>query len=482
MRRRSSKATLTQIALVAASLFGGTAGATDLLGAWQDAQGSDPGFAAARAQQRASDEALPQARAALLPHVQASVGTASNWGRGFSDLGPQQYTSNGYAASLVLPVFHWGDWENLDIGKLKVARGDLAYEKARQDLMLDVARAYFNVLEAQDTLRFTDAHEASLNEQLKSAQAAFDAGTQTVVDLDQARAAHDLARADQASARSDYQIRLARLNKLVGHPADALAALPDRAQLPAVTDIDQWLSLAEQQNLEVTSGRIDGEIARKQTRQARAASLPTVDLVANFNHSSQASSRYMYAPSIDSGSGLGVTGGAGNSWVVGVQITIPISTGGVVQSRKRETLALEDKAASELQNARENAVLEVRQKYFALLNGMDRIHALQSAVTSSRTSTGSARTAYDIGDRTSTDVVIAEDRQYAAQSALSRARYDYLIQRLELARIAGQLNEDELAQVNALLREPKANEKQGATTGATTSETTGETKKGKATL
>ncbi len=463
MTRRISKATLTHIALVVASLFGGTAGATDLLGAWRDAQGSDPGFAAARAQQRASDEAMPQARAALLPHMQASVGTASNWGRGFSDLPPQQYTSNGYAASLVLPVFHWGDWQGLDIGKLKVARGDVAFEKARQDLMLDVARAYFDVLEAQDALRFTEAHEVSLNDQLKSAQAAFDAGTQTVVDVDQARAAHDLARAEQAAARSDYQIRLARLNKLVGHPADSLAALPDGAQLPAVANIDEWISLAQQQNLEVASGQIDSEIARKETSQARAASLPTVDLVASFNHSSQASSRYTYAPAIDSGGGLGVTGGAANSWVVGVQITIPISTGGAVQSRKRETLALEDKAASELQNARENATLEVRQKYFALLNGMDRIHALQSAVASSRMSTGSARTAYDVGDRTSTDVVIAEDRQYASQTALSRARYDYLRQRLELARIAGQLNEDALAQVNALLREPKGKgESEGA--------------------
>ncbi|EIF28244.1 type I secretion outer membrane protein, TolC family [Burkholderia sp. Ch1-1] len=455
MTRRISKAALTQCALIAASMLGGTASATDLLSVWQDAQEADPGFAAARAQQRASDEALPQARAALLPHMQAAVGTASNWGNGFSDQPSQQYTSNGYAASLVVPVFHWGDWQGLDIGKLKVARGDVAFEKARQSLMLQVARAYFDVLEAQDTLRFTQAHEASLDTQLKRAQAGFDAGSETVVDVDEARAAHDLARADQASARSDFQIRRARLDKLVGHPTAALAALPEGALLPAVANIDQWVSLAADQNLDVASGRIDSEIAHKETRQARAADLPTVDLVATFNHSSQASSRYMYAPAI--GSNPGVTGGAGNSKVVGVQITIPIFAGGAVQSRKRETLALEDKAARELQSALENAELDARQKYLALMNGMDRIHALQSAVKSSRTSSGSARTAYEVGDRTSTDVVIAEDRQYASQTALSRARYDYLIQRLELAQIAGQLTDSELTDVNALLGEAKGN-------------------------
>ncbi|MCA8300839.1 TolC family outer membrane protein [Burkholderia seminalis] len=426
--------------------------ATDLMSAWQDAQASDPGYAAARAQRAAGVEALPQARAALLPRLQAALGVGSTWAS-VSDLPRQEYTTNGYGASLVVPVFHWGDWQGYEIGKLKVARSEIVFEKARQALMIDVARAYFDVLQAQDQLAFSRAHEAALDEQLKIAQAAFDAGTQTVVDLDQARAALDLARAERAGALNDYQIRTERLNKLVGHPVGSLAALPDDASVSplAAADLDQWTTLARQRNLDVATCEIDSEMASRETRRAQSADLPTVDLIATFNHSSQGNSRYMYSATLPSQNGIGVAGGAGNSSVIGLQITIPIFTGGYVQSRKRETLALESRAGNALLDARENAVLDARQTYLSLLNGRDMIAALRSAVVSTRTSTRSAKTAYEIGDRTSTDVLIAEDKQYRSRTAFSRARYDYMLHWLELSRAAGQLTDAELANVNALL-------------------------------
>lgn len=457
MTTKLSTARLKRCALLVLGTLSSVASATDLVSTWQDAQGADPGFAAARAEFRASDEALPQARAALLPHLQTAFGVGSTWAS-VSDLPRQAYTTNGYGAQVVVPVFHWGDWQGLEIGKLHVARGEVAFEKARQKLMLDVARAYFDVLLAQDTLRFAKAHETSLEQQLNTAQAAFDAGDQTVVDVDQARATRDLAKADRAAATSDFAIRVARLNKLVGHPVGDLATLPDAAKLPPVApdELEKWVDLAQHQNLDVAGEEIDLEVARRETRRARAADMPTVDLVASFNHSSQANSRYMYAANLPGNTGIGVAGGAGNSSVVGIQITIPIFAGGSIQSRKRETLALEDKANNELLNARENAALDARQTCLALFNGVDRIAALQSAVISTRTSSGSARTAYEVGDRASTDVLIAEDKQYASQTALSRARYDYLIHRLELAQIAGQLTDADLADINALLREPAA--------------------------
>ncbi|RQS09993.1 TolC family outer membrane protein [Burkholderia sp. Bp8998] len=452
MNRRRFSTALRACTLIGLGTLTQAAAATDLMKAWQDAEANDPGYAAARAQRAASAEALPQARAALLPRLQAALGVGSTWAS-VSDLPRQAYTTNGYGVSLVVPVFHWGNWQAYEIGKLENARGEIVFEKARQTLMIDVARAYFDVLQAQDQLAFARAHESALDEQLKIAQAAFDAGIQTIVDVDQARAALHLARAERSAALNETAIRGERLNKLVGHPVGPLAALSDDVSVTALAaaDPDRWIALARQRNLDVVNSEIDSEMARRDTRRAQAADLPTVDLIATFNHSSQASSRYMYASALPNTTGIGVAGGAGNASVVGVQVTIPLFTGGYVQSRKRATLALERRAGDALLDAREKAVLDARQTYLSLRKGVDLIDALSSAVASTRTSVESAKTAYEVGDRTATDVLIAEDKQYRSRTAFSRARYDYVIHWLELAQVAGQLTDAELAEVNALL-------------------------------
>ena len=430
-------------ALVAGLFAALPAGAADLLQVYRDALANDSQFAAARAQLDAGRERIPQGRAGLLPSVGLSANT--NW----NDVDIKQpvsadrrFNSNGYALQLTQPLFRWQNLVQYDQSKLQVAQAEAVFAQARQDLVLRVSQAYFDVLLAQDTLTVAQAQKKAIAEQLEQARRNFEVGTSTIVDTHEAQSRYDLTVAQEIAAQSDLDVRRHALRQLIGKEPEALKALKSVVQIgrPQPDDIQQWVSAAEQNSFAVQAQQAGLEVATREIERQRAGHYPTVDLVASHNRSKGLSS---------SGVSLGTAESSSN--VVGLQLAVPLYQGGLVVSREREAVALKEKASGDLETARRAAALSARQAYLGVSSGTAQVKALEAALVSSQSALDSNKLGYEVGVRINIDVLNAQQQLYTTRRDLFKARYDTLLAQLRLKAAAGALGEDDVQQINALL-------------------------------
>ena len=136
---------------------------------------NDAQFTAAKHTLEAGREKLPQGRAGLLPTLGVSVNTMWNdveYQRRVSGaaVATGQYNSHGYSVSLSQPLFRWQNWMQYDQAKLQVAQAEAQFLQARQDLILRVAQAYFDVLYAQENLRSLQAQKSAIAQQLETGE------------------------------------------------------------------------------------------------------------------------------------------------------------------------------------------------------------------------------------------------------------------------------------------------------------------------
>lgn len=430
---RNTRNTLSAM-LIAGVFLSVDAQALDLVQTYQQALANDAVYTSARYALGAGREASIQGRAGLLPQV-GLAGTYSRSGDNWNGV------TNNYGLQLTQPLFRPANWEQYEQSKLSVAGSEVQFSQALQDLILRVGQAYFDVLAAQDVLTFLKAQENAIAEQLASAKRNFDVGTATITDTNEAQASFDLVLAQEIAATNNLEVARSTLQQIIGQAPAPLATLRPGVKLntPEPAQIDPWVSSAEQQNYSVVSQQIALESAQREIRKERAGHLPTVDLVAARSHASV------------SGNSNPFTNGSGTSNSIGVQWTIPLYAGGAVNSQVRQAVALEDKARSDLDNARRTAALNARQAYLGVSNGLAQVKALEAAEISSQSSLDSNKLGYQVGVRINIDVLNAEQQLFSTRRDLAKARYDTLMNGLKLKAAAGALKENDLQQVNALL-------------------------------
>ncbi|VVE82496.1 Outer membrane protein TolC [Pandoraea sputorum] len=427
------------------------ANATDLLQLYSEAQGRDALIASARSSYLANIEALPQARAALLPQVTARYG-AVNTHYGSGNIS-NTFGSSGYSLALTQPIFHWDSWQSYQQGKLTVASAEAAFAQAQQDLILRVATAYFDVLAAQDDLALAGTHKQAIAEQLASAKRNFEVGNATIVDSNEAQASFDQATAQEIAAQNALDVRRAAFARIVGHPVGSLATLRAGSTLPSPepNNVADWVTQAEQANYGVQLQSLTLEIARRETSKAKSGYMPSVDLVAAGAHSNVGNANSLLSSAMSSPSSQGT--GPSSAGQIGIQISIPIFSGGSVQSKMRQTLALEDKAQSDLDDARRLAVLSARTSYLGVSSGLAQVKALEAAEQSAQSSVASNKLGYQVGIRINADVLNAEDKLFTTRRDLAKARYSTLLSSLQLKASAATLVDTDLQLLNALLTE-----------------------------
>jgi outer membrane protein len=437
--RKSAIATLIAGTFVSLNVH-----AINLLQVYQEALANDAVYASARATLTAGQERSTQGRAGLLP----TIGVGGSYSRTNADIESsgisfgRNFSANGYSVSLSQPLFRLANWEQYQQGKLSVALSEAQFAQAQQDLIVRVAQAYFDVLASQDALATVQAQKSAITEQLASAKRNFEVGTTTITDTHEAQARYDLSIAQEFAAQNDLEIKRTALQQIIGKPAGDLAALRPGLKLtaPEPALIDKWVQSAEQQNFGVVGQQLALEIAQREIKRNRAGHYPTVDLVASRNHSNQ------------SGSLTTATGSVADTNVVGVQWAIPLFAGFAIDSKVREAIALEDKARSDLENARRVAAQGTRQAFLGVNSGLAQVRALEAAEISSKSALESNRLGYQVGVRINIDVLNAQQQLYSTQRDLSKARYDTIVNGLRLKSAAGVLKEEDLAQVNGLLQ------------------------------
>ncbi len=417
--------------------------AADLMQVYRDAQSNDPTFTAARATLEAGQEKQPQARAGLLPSLTLSGNTTWNENELSSHNGPTfakpNYNSNGYQVTLSQPLFRWQNWIAYDQSKMQVAQAEANFGLARQDLILRVAQAYFDVLYAVENLSAVQANKQAIAQQLELAKKSFEVGTATITDTHEAQARFDLANAQEIAAESDLEVRQRTLQAIVGQEPGALAQLRKTAELtpPQPSNMNEWVTAAETGSLNVQVQQYNASIAAREVDKQRAGHYPTLDAVANVGHSKS------YTPAF----GTYDT----DYQNVGIQLNIPLFQGGLTSSRQREASANRAAAESGLEGAKRSAALGARQYYLGVVNGLAQVKALKAALVSSQSALESNKLGYEVGVRINIDVLNAENQVYVTRRDLAKATLDTLMAQLRLKSATGALGDEDVAQINALL-------------------------------
>jgi outer membrane protein len=422
-----------------------TAHGVDLVGFYRDAMGYDAQFAAAKASLDAGREALPQARAGLLPNIGLSANTMHNdidYHRNSpSSTLNQKYRSNGWTINLTQPLFRWDRFASYGEAEARVAQSEAQFGLAQQDLIVRVAQAYFDVLQSQEALSATEANKKAISEQLDEAKRSFEVGTKTIVEVNDAQARYDLAVAQEIVARNDLAVKNEQLRLLAGKGYEGLKNLRGGIEIarPQPDNIDKWVSSAETGYYGVQAAQAQVDIQEKEVSKQRAGHMPSVDLVASHGRNSQ-----------DLGSlftGINDT----TSTTVGVQLTIPLFAGGAVNSAVDQAAALKNKATADLDNTRRTAALQARQAYLGVVSGLSQVKALEAALVSSQSALDSNKLGFEVGVRTNIDVLNAQSQYYSTRQQLVKSRLDTLAAMLKLKYAAGTLGEADLAAINSLL-------------------------------
>jgi len=348
--------------------------AADMMDIYRDALEHDAQYASARAAHMAAQEKLPQGRAGLLPTISLS-GLLK---RQLIDTnrGPEVTNDrSGLTITAIQPLFRMENFIAYQQSKIQVMQADSQFIIAAQDLILRVAQAYFDVLLTQFDLSVVQDQKKAIDYQLKQAKATFEAGTSTIVDTNEAQARLDLTVSQEIVAKNTLEINKRKLKKITGRFPDNRARLhehdPDLFTLK-YANMDNWLTIAEQNSLTIRVQQSVYEIAKKEVERAKAGHYPTLDLVALY------SDQKGVGGSI-TGRGVDLT-----SKEIGLELNVPIFSGFAVQSRVREALANQDRVLQDMKNTRRDTALQVSEQYLNATNGLALVKARIQAVRSTQ--------------------------------------------------------------------------------------------------
>jgi outer membrane protein len=419
----------------------GCANAADLLTIYRDSQVSDPVYQSARAAYNATLEKLPQARSAYLPLISGSATIFRN--EIDRDIAPNQsYNTTLYSISLSQPIFRLQSWIAIDQAKQQVIQAEATLAGSQQDLILRVSQAYFDVLLAQDNVALSETQNNAISEQLAQAKRNFEVGTATIVDTLEAQARYDQTVAKSISDKNDLEVKKSALQVLIGKLPEGLTPLrePLTLGIPQPNDIEAWVKASQDSSYVIAIARASYEFFREEVDRQRAGHLPTLDLTGNFARSSNPQTAVP-----------GALGAITNAGVVGLQLAVPIYSGGLVQSRVREALANRERAAQDLDNTQRSVAQAVRTNFFNVTSGIAQVRALEQALASTQSQLDSTILGRDVGVRTSVDVLNAQQSVFQTRRDLQQARYNFLLSNLRLKSAAGILTETDLEDVNRTL-------------------------------
>ena len=430
------------IPALAMAAMTGPAFGVDLITVFNDARVSDPVYQSNRAIYESTIEKLPQARAGYLPLL---AGTAS-WFRNDIDrqIAPDlNYTTKTYAVTLSQPIFRLQNWIAIGQARFQVAQAEANLANAQQDLALRASQAYFDVLLAQDNVALSETQKVAIDQQLAQAKRNFEVGTATIVDTLEAQARYDQSVAKEIFDKNDLETKRRALQVLLGKLPQYLSPLREPLELfpPEPNDIEAWVRASEASSFTIVSAKANYDFFSEEVARQRAGHLPTLDF----------SGSYQYADNPVNAQ-QGVIGPVTNSTSVGIVLSVPIYSGGIVQSRVREALANRTRAEQDLENTRRTVAQNVRTNFLNVTSGIALVRALEQALTSTKSQLDSTILGRDVGVRTSVDVLNAQQQVFQARRDLQQARYSYLLSTLRLKAATGTLTDADIEAVNRTLQ------------------------------
>jgi len=447
----------------------GLASAASLLEIYQQALQSDPLIHEAEARRMATLEAMPQARGLLLPQINAaaSYGTGSNSGLqqqpvidpgtgdviGFVSVESESdFDQFGWNAELRQTVFRWDQFVGLKQAEKRVAKAEVDFELAQQDLIVRVVTRYFEVLGAEDRLTSIHADRLAIARQLEQAKQRFEVGLIAITDVQESQAAYDQSIAAEIQAKRELANARNFLREITGEYISELSAPDENFPLisPNPSNEENWIDLAMDQNLSLVSSRFDEEIARDEISFRRTGHYPTLDLVASYDTSDTDISNVTVGGQPTVNSNFPVDSSRES---VFVQFNLPLFAGGRTSSRVREAVYLHRASLEQLQRVSRETERVARDAYLGVESEISRVSALSQAVQSSRTALEATQAGFEVGTRTIVDVLNTQRSLYIAITNYYQSRYTYIGNVLRLKLAAGNLRIQDLEEIDRNLVE-----------------------------
>jgi outer membrane protein len=428
-----------------------SAAAEDLLQIYRDALANDPTLASARANWLAIQEAVPQARAGLLPSVTllANANRQNFYERLHTDPSlsvTENFPAYNYTVSASQPLYRKQNLVALDQAKETIGQSDYVLASARQDLIVRVAQAYLDVLLARFNIELTESQKAAVSENLAQAKRNFEVGTATITDTNDAQAKYDQIVAQEISTQNDLDNKLAALRAIIGRAPKELKPFGGgfAPQLPTPNTLDAWIEAAVRDNPQVRIAQANYDIAVLEVDRQRAGHYPTVDLVASFNQGYQggsSSTSLTSAAAFDS-----------RLSVIGVQLNVPLYLGGLIDSRVRQAVANQERTRQDLETARRSAQLSAQTAFNGVTSGVAQVNAFEQAVKSAQVSYDSTKLGLEVGVRTNLDVLNQQQQVFQTRFNLAQSYYNFVINGLKLKQAVGTLSDPDVDELNRALR------------------------------
>ncbi len=402
---------------------------------YQLAKSSEPNFRIAALEREAARERYWQAKSAFKPSAQASA----NYSKGLDEEFEQTSTNSGYTLSLDYQIYNRSRNILLTQSERAIEKIQANYQAAEQSLSLQVAQLYFNVLRAIDDLVFSRVAKEAIKKQLEQSQQRFEVGLIAITDVQESKAGYDLAVADEIQAQNALDTAYEALRETVGEYHQDLDVLRDDIPLldPDPSDMEKWVDSAIKNNPSLAAAQYDVEIAKEAIDLRRSERYPTVAANATHGYSDQNSNGF---------------GSHGIDNRIGLSLQVPFDLSGRLGAQTREAQIQYNQALDSLEKQRRQIQRNVRNAYLNVQSGISRVKALKQAVVSNETAYSATLTGFEVGTRTSVDVLNARQALLNAQRNYANARYIYITNSLLLKQASGLLTEEDLAKLSEWLQ------------------------------
>ena len=378
-------------------------------------------------------------KAALLPQINLSGFTSTTDREALYDVPafPDTTTTvdtTGYTLSLSQTLYNHGIYKRLQQTDMNIASSLAKVEAARQDLVVRLASAYFNVLGAQDNLKFASAEKISIGKQLEQSKKRFEVGLIAITDVKEAQASYDTSVAQEIDAENILAAQFEALAVILGTYTTNISAMHEDIPLliPEPANMLKWTESAEQNNLALRAAQYDYKSAQKKVDADQSEHLPYLDLVAQHQFTDQNG---------------GTFGSERTDTSLTMQLTVPIYSGGATSSKHRQSVALKEQARSLKEKAKRQALQQTRDAYLGVTSTIAQVQAL----ISNQAAHEATQAGFEVGTRTAIDVLTTLRDVFRAERDYARARYNYVINTLRLKQAAGTLSFEDGKAINIFI-------------------------------
>ncbi len=446
MRRIPMKKLLATAMIAAFVVQAAPASAIGLLQAYQAALANDPTYQSAIHENDAGQENQYLGRASLLPSASISYSRSNNR----TDLTTRNslgenttqpaYTSKGAYLQVKQPVLNFDGIARYKQGIAQTNYSDAIFSNRKQDLVLRLVGAYVDAQYAEEQLNLMVAQRDALAEQKRVNERMFEKGESTKTDVLETQSKFDVAEAQLIEAQDAVTTARNTLSSLVGADVTSLDPLVSdfKVQILQPASFDEWRTIALEKNPEIDSLRYGVEAANQEINKQRAGHAPRVDLVATLSRTDSET--------------LNTLNQDQKNRSIGVQVNIPLYSGGYVNAASRQAVASSERAKSDLDAKTNQVMVELRKQFSLVQSGVTRVDALVKSVKSAELLVDATRQSIKGGVRINLDLLNAQQQLFAARRDLAQARYNYLMSYLRLRNSAGTLGGDDLQLVASYFR------------------------------